>query len=62
MFFASSLKRQAEQGFTLGLSVESFLQMHATRLLSLYEIDGLCNFRNWANHSNIFFCLSERAL
>lgn len=55
MFFASSLKRQAEQGFTLGLSVEIFLQMHATRLLGLYEIYGLYNFRNWANHSNIFF-------
>lgn len=55
MFFASSLKRQAEQGFTLGLSVESFLQMHATRLLGLYEIYGLYNFRNWANLSNIWF-------
>lgn len=55
MFFASSLKRQAEQGFTLGLSVESFLQMHATRLLGLYEIYGLYNFRNWGNLSNIWF-------
>lgn len=31
MFSASRRRRQAEQWFTLGLSVESFLQMHATR-------------------------------
>ena len=37
MFFASGQRRQAEQLFTLGLSVESFLQMHATRLLDLKE-------------------------
>lgn len=36
-FFASSRRRQAEQPFTLGLSVGSFLQMRATRLLDFKQ-------------------------
>lgn len=63
ILFASSRRRQTEQLFSLGLNVESFLQMHATRLLDFKQ--KFMAYVTWEvgeMSQASFFILNETAL